>query len=508
MHVAVVVPKNRLWHWHDRLIRHLGNTHAVEVFQDDHAPPYPFVLRAWLKTELAIYGQRMFPESGVGVADGPALPKLNPRDFDIIVNLSEHARPGSKSIAIGYDGATDSTVLIDGLLARRTPYLTVFEEATRKPLAQSRPAIDDKSRLTRGLQLSFARCISLVGRAIKRTGRQAIVAQPPQQFARGPGLPAFIGRFIREKVSRVALRRAEHWSVAVRRGTGPFIAIADDARRYYADPFLFDWRGRNFLLVEEFSYAEKKGVISAAEIIGDRLVRAPAPVLERPYHLSYPFVLADGDNIYMLPETTANKTLELYRAIEFPSKWQLDRVLIEGLCLADATPLFHRGRWWLFAAAAEHGSTDRDELVIFYSDKLTGPWRPHRKNPVKSDCRSARPAGRILRQGARLLRPAQDCEDGYGAGLTWLEITELTPDDFHEEEIVRWSGTNELGVAGIHSFDQIGQVQAIDFKSISGLGIQRPAPCQLTLRSGSPIGSAFPTADPLTSRFGARERRH
>ena len=189
------------------------------------------------------------------------------------------------------------------------------------------------------------------------------------------------------------------------------------------NPFLFSCQGRNFMFVEDFPDATQKGVISAAEIVGDALVNAPVPVLERPYHLSYPLVLANGDAIYMLPETSANNALELYRAIEFPWKWQLDRVLIEGLSVADATPLFHDGRWWLFAAAAEHGTTDQDELLIFHSEKLTGPWRAHPGNPVKSDCRSARPGGRIQRQGPRLLRPAQDCEDSYGTGLVWLEIT-------------------------------------------------------------------------------------
>jgi hypothetical protein len=213
-------------------------------------------------------------------------------------------------------------------------------------------------------------------------------------------------------------------------------------------------------------------------------------VLERSYHLSYPFVFVDGGNVYMLPETSSNGTVELYRAADFPRRWHLEQVLIEGLPLADTTPVYHRGRWWLFAAAAEHGTTDHDELLIFHSERLTGPWRPHARNPVKSDCRSARPAGRILQRGDRLLRPAQDCERGYGAGIVWHEITELTPERFAEREIASWDGRRDLGVMGIHSFDQVGELQVIDLRRTSGPG--HPVSHALEPRAGSALARAFP----------------
>jgi hypothetical protein len=41
-------------------------------------------------------------------------------------------------------------------------------------------------------------------------------------------------------------------------------------------------------------------------------------VLERPYHLSYPYVFFVGDDAFMLPETAANGAIELYRAVSFP----------------------------------------------------------------------------------------------------------------------------------------------------------------------------------------------
>jgi hypothetical protein len=128
----------------------------------------------------------------------------------------------------------------------------------------------------------------------------------------------------------------------------------------------------------------------------------------------------------------------------------------------------NQDRWWLFASCGEHGTTHHDELMIFYSDKLTGPWRPHSGNPVKSDCRSARPAGRIVRRGEALFRPAQDCEDSYGSGVAWHQIVELSPSRFREIEIARVMAPHELGFDGHHTFEQLGPLQAVDVKPIRG----------------------------------------
>ena len=40
----------------------------------------------------------------------------------------------------------------------------------------------------------------------------------------------------------------------------------------------------------------------------------------------------------MMPESGQNRTLELYRAERFPDRWTLDRVLISGAEIGDATP--------------------------------------------------------------------------------------------------------------------------------------------------------------------------
>jgi hypothetical protein len=436
--VALILPQRRLGTWRERLAESISGTHDVKVFIDDGMPPYPSLIRVWLGIERLLYREQTGASSDFAGEDLSPSHEVDESKFDVIIDLTERPQPRHNAIAIRYDGSTDSTALVDRLLGQQTPHLTVSKQGTNGVLAESFPAIDDKFRLTRGLQLAFGRCISLIERALQSQRERPV--SPAASPVTPQGLPAFVGRFVTRKMANVLVGRfapVPQWSVALRNASGPFVPVESERQRFYADPFLYARSGKTFLFVEDYSDATKKAVISAAEVVGDRLADAPVPVLERPYHLSYPLVFAKGEEIFMLPETVGNSSLELYRAVAFPWKWQLESVLIEGMALADATPVFHENRWWLFASMAQHGTTDQDELFIFYSDKLAGPWRPHPENPVKSDCRSARPAGRIVSRGNRLFRPAQDCERAYGSGIVWHEIIELSPSRFQETEIAR-----------------------------------------------------------------------
>ena len=166
----------------------------------------------------------------------------------------------------------------------------------------------------------------------------------------------------------------------------------------------------------------------------------------------------------MIPETGQNRTVELYRARSFPSQWTLEGILLKDIQLYEVTVLWHRGLWWMFGAIAHDGGSAEDELAIYYSQSLVGRWSPHHLNPVKSDCRSARPAGRIVQCGDRLLRPAQDCEIAYGTSLVWLEIEELTPKHFSERKIARWRGNTVMNAKGLHTFNREEEVGVIDIR--------------------------------------------
>jgi hypothetical protein len=234
--------------------------------------------------------------------------------------------------------------------------------------------------------------------------------------------------------------------------------------RYWADPFVLEKNGRYFVFFEELPFKAGRAHISMLEIdpVSGR-ASAPVRVLERDHHLSYPFLLEHDGQLYMIPETAQKGTVEVYRCVDFPLRWRLERVLLDGLRCVDAT--FHRGtgRWWMFANVAASGSRMfDDELHLFHAESLLGDWQPHRRNPVKSDARSARPAGQLYWRNGALCRPAQICAPLYGSGLSINRVLRLTLQDYAERQIERILPSREDGLLGVHTINRAGNLTVID----------------------------------------------
>jgi len=275
------------------------------------------------------------------------------------------------------------------------------------------------------------------------------------------------------RVARRALERTlniEQWFLAYRFGTGPlaadlhgFTRLVPPKDRDWADPFVVEKSGRYYIFFEELPYAAGKAHIAMLELDRSGRWSAPVRVLEADYHLSYPYMFEHEGQLYMLPESSCNDSVELYRCIDFPLQWKRERVLLEGVRLVDAT--LHRAadRWWMFANSAAGGSrVFDDELHLFHAERLMGDWQPHPANPVKSDARSSRPAGALYARNGVLYRPAQVCVPRYGAGLAIHRVTKLTPQHYAERQVERLLPGPASGLYGLHTMNRAGDLTVVD----------------------------------------------
>jgi hypothetical protein len=121
-------------------------------------------------------------------------------------------------------------------------------------------------------------------------------------------------------------------------------------------------------------------------------------------------------------------------------------------------------RLWLFVGMAEHGAAPDDELHLFSSTALLGPWEPHPANPVVSDVRSARPAGRIFRYGQDLIRPSQDCSRRYGHAIVLNRIEVLTTSEYRETAAGRIEPDWFPRLLATHTYGFGERVEVIDGK--------------------------------------------
>lgn len=217
-----------------------------------------------------------------------------------------------------------------------------------------------------------------------------------------------------------------------------FTRITPPKDRFWADPFVIYKNSTYYIFVEEFIYKDDLGTIAVIEMDEQGNFKDPYPILKKDYHMSYPFIIEDNGKLYMLPETKGNETIELYECTDFPLKWKPKEVLFNNIRAVDSTIFKHSGKYWLFTNIQENVGifTSDDELFLFYSDSLlNGNWTPHPQNPIVSDVRYARPAGKIIVRNNRLFRPAQNCAKHYGHGIQILEILTLNEETYKEIRI-------------------------------------------------------------------------
>lgn len=286
------------------------------------------------------------------------------------------------------------------------------------------------------------------------------VARVCRRVARS-GFMRFLDRWFWRGEWFVAYRMGDGWPPW--HGPSPHTLLQPPRGRFLADPFLLEREGRHFLFVEDFVEAEGKAVISWLELGGNGPTREPRRALERDYHLSYPFVFESADEVYMVPETAAARQIELYRADPFPDNWTLVRVLLRDVVADDATLLEHDGRFWLFVSMAPDGTSSiHGELFLFWADSLASDWVPHPWNPVVSDVRSARPAGRIFAHEGAWIRPSQDCSRRYGYATVFNRIEELTTRVYRESPIARVGPEWLDGNLGTHTYGRDGVFETVD----------------------------------------------
>ena len=241
-----------------------------------------------------------------------------------------------------------------------------------------------------------------------------------------------------------------------------FVRLAPPRDRFWADPFPLHVNGRYYVFFEELPFAAGRAHISMVEVDRSGRVSEPVRVLERDYHLSYPFLVEDGGELFMVPETAQNRTIEIYRCVDFPRRWKLERVLLRDLWAVDAT--LHRAadRWWMFANVGLDGAEANDELHLFSAERLLGEWRAHRRNPVRSDVRGARPAGRLFTADGTLYRPGQVCTPLYGAGIVLNRVERLDEGDYREEPERRIAPCVGEGALGMHTVNRAGELSVTD----------------------------------------------
>lgn len=196
---------------------------------------------------------------------------------------------------------------------------------------------------------------------------------------------------------------------------------------YVADPFGSRRAEGLEIVCEEWSAATGRGRLIRVDGTGRRQALEGFPA---GLHHSYPYLIGE----FCVPESWQTGSVRLYRR-DALGRWAQEATLLPGVAGVDATLFQHEGRWWM--AAANQWDEPERALYLWHASALTGPWQPHRANPVKRDHSSARSGGTPFVHAGALYRPAQDCSRTYGGALVINRVDTLTPEAFREHTVVR-----------------------------------------------------------------------
>jgi hypothetical protein len=294
-----------------------------------------------------------------------------------------------------------------------------------------------------------------------------------------------MARWLGPVLLKKALRRrfrsksVQHWKIAIRLNSAPLFDAASDGSlqgfrwiephkgHFWADPFLLDHDGRKWVFFEDYVYAKKRAFIACAELLADGSLSSPVPCLDNPeHHYSYPYVFRDGQELFMIPEAYDTGSIDLYRCEEFPDKWVLQSTLLIGK-FVDTSVWHHNGLWWMMTTRADPDSRSSC-LFLFYAERLAGEWRFHPANPISTDVRNNRGAGRIFHTDQRVIRPSQSCSPVYGYSFTLNEITSLSTAEYSERAL-REFRPETLNMQATHTYNWLPGIEIIDGAKVTPL---------------------------------------
>ncbi|WP_025035328.1 glucosamine inositolphosphorylceramide transferase family protein [Bradyrhizobium sp. DOA9] len=467
--------------WMDRRTLSVdGRDVPVQIAWTATAEPRPAGLDALFELErLVLHRGKHSDADRLTIGSEPARGSVGPDD--VIVDFTSVPRdpacPARLYLRPLFNGVAGENAALAAILAGDLPVIEIVNEIDGSVLDRGHPSGEIAAGLSGALETVMARTLTMLAAIL--SGRPRIVPQLPLPAASVPrrGPVGYVARGLAVSIAKEIYRLccyAPHWHIGWRFNEGPGVwqtgdlsgpgwnVLRDPGNHFYADPVPVSWQGRTFAFFEDLDHRVGKGIISAIEFGDAGPVGEVMPVLEEPCHLSYPFLIEDDGELYMIPESSTRGDVVLYKCVRFPDKWERYATLLSGLELADVTITRHNGLYYLFGAWRDGTGGFSDSLAIYYADRILGPWSPHASNPVLIDRASTRPAGNFVTLNDKLWRPVQDCSDGYGAALALAEVVELSPTAF--KQIVRhalkpgpaWPGRK------LHTLNRCGRLELID----------------------------------------------
>ena len=245
------------------------------------------------------------------------------------------------------------------------------------------------------------------------------------------------------------------WFVGYRRKyEKKFNIIETPKGMWIADPIMYTVNGEHYLFVEVFEEKKKKAAIGYYQFETGKPVYKGI-IIESSYHMSYPCVFEYNGEHYMIPESSANDSISLYKAEHFPEKWTKEIDLVKGEKYVDSTVVSNdEGIFILSYKTTKNGW----QLVQFILDMENKSVKE--KSTIDYDENVGRPGGYVFCGNKR---PAQDCRKKYGENLLIYEVDSYVPYREHRLRTISAKDIKTIrNFERIHTYTEDGTYEVVD----------------------------------------------
>lgn len=252
----------------------------------------------------------------------------------------------------------------------------------------------------------------------------------------------------------------------------PFQVIRPTRKQWYADPFLFCYRGNMYLFVEIMDERYGKGTIGYCELEDNLKTREFKEIIREPFHMSYPYVFEFNGVVYMIPETFQANSIRLYKCVTFPNEWTFDRILVENVRCVDTSFIVDE----LLGLYAETHDID-SQKNRFYKMDLLNDCTIEITDQMTKRFMERRPGGGFLQFDNGIFHALQNCDNCYGEYLHICKVNRFDDQHIDEDEVctisigdvkVRDGRTYER----VHTFNRCGDYEAIDLFFYQNVGVK------------------------------------
>ena len=259
----------------------------------------------------------------------------------------------------------------------------------------------------------------------------------------------------------VSIINVKDWSCAeLRKG----VTLKSPQNRSYADPNLFNYQNKKFLLVEDYSDKNGKGDIRLFEFnLLSKKFKDLGIIIKEKHHVSFPFYFEYENNHFISVESAQDGCVSIYKLQEEITKWKLEKKIFIDSLKEPIDPIifYFDNLWWLIVS---EGYCDlNNEMYIFYSENpINSKWEEHSKNPIYINQYSRN--GGFIKKGDKHYRVSQISGfDNYGKKICLREINLLTKNNFNEKSIQSIHSGFSSSAKGVHTFTAIDELTAFDY---------------------------------------------